>query len=111
MKLIDVFVVCRGRDRDRERYNPNAFKEKAGYKPDVKLEYVDEQGRHMNPKEVNFLLLETFKSRFILCRYKHLCMCGFRSGQAETNMYLRYLLPHRHSDIFHTSFMGRFRGN
>ena len=46
----------RDRDRDRDRYNPNAFKEKSGYKPDVKLEYVDEHGRQMNPKEVFILL-------------------------------------------------------
>ena len=50
--MINFCDAFRGRDRDRERYNPNAFKEKVGYKPDVKLEYVDEQGRQMNPKEV-----------------------------------------------------------
>lgn len=50
-------MVFRGRDRDRERYNPNSFKEKVGYKPDVKLEYVDEQGRQMNPKEVRFVIV------------------------------------------------------
>ena len=27
------------------------FKEKDSYKPDVKLEYVDESGRHLNQKE------------------------------------------------------------
>ncbi|CAB4014383.1 U4 tri-snRNP-associated 1-like [Paramuricea clavata] len=53
----------RGRDRDRERYNPNAFKEKAGYKPDVKLEYVDEQGRHMNPKEAFRYLSHKFHGK------------------------------------------------
>ena len=50
--MINFCDAFRGRDRDRERYNPNAFKEKVDYKPDVKLEYVDEQGRQMNPKEV-----------------------------------------------------------
>ena len=29
------------------------FKEKDGYKPDVKIEYVDETGRKLTPKEVS----------------------------------------------------------
>ncbi|XP_028392981.1 U4/U6.U5 tri-snRNP-associated protein 1-like [Dendronephthya gigantea] len=53
----------RGRDRDRERYNPNSFKEKVGYKPDVKLEYVDEQGRQMNPKEAFRYLSHKFHGK------------------------------------------------
>lgn len=53
----------RGRDRDRERYNPNAFREKSDYKPDVKLEYVDEQGRLMNPKEAFRYLSHKFHGK------------------------------------------------
>lgn len=59
-------LLNRGRDRDRERYNPNAFREKSDYKPDVKLEYVDEQGRLMNPKEASLgfcLLLYTVQGK------------------------------------------------
>lgn len=38
----------------REEYRgfTQDFKEKDGYKPDVKIEYVDESGRKLTPKEV-----------------------------------------------------------
>lgn len=38
----------------REEYRgfTQDFKEKDGYKPDVKIEYVDETGRKLTPKEV-----------------------------------------------------------
>lgn len=38
----------------REEYRgfTQDFKEKDGYKPDVKIEYVDESGRRLTPKEV-----------------------------------------------------------
>lgn len=38
----------------REEYRgfTQDFKEKEGYKPDVKIEYVDESGRKLTPKEV-----------------------------------------------------------
>lgn len=61
-RIINFSFSYRGRDRDRDRdrYNPNAFKEKSGYKPDVKLEYVDEHGRQMNPKEVYYIIILSF---------------------------------------------------
>lgn len=39
----------------REEYRgfTQDFKEKDGYKPDVKIEYVDETGRKLTPKEVS----------------------------------------------------------
>lgn len=39
--------------KKRDRYTGMLmdFKEKESYKPDVKLEYVDETGRHLNQKE------------------------------------------------------------
>ncbi|KAH3855507.1 U4/U6.U5 tri-snRNP-associated protein 1-like isoform X5 [Dreissena polymorpha] len=37
--------------RDRYTGNLSEFKEKVGYKPDVKLEYADESGRQLNEKE------------------------------------------------------------
>jgi len=37
---------------NRFRYDPYSFKEKSGYKPEVKLEYVDNKGRRLNQKEV-----------------------------------------------------------
>lgn len=41
----------------REEYRgfTQDFKEKDGYKPDVKIEYVDETGRKLTPKEVRGL--------------------------------------------------------
>ena len=41
---------------DPGRYNPSQFREKEGYKPDIKLEYVDEAGRALTPKEVSSLI-------------------------------------------------------
>lgn len=43
-------VYCRDRDyeRDKDRYRV----EKEGYVPTIKLDYVDEHGRQMTPKEV-----------------------------------------------------------
>lgn len=43
-------------NRKRDRYSGGGgmiqdFKEKDGYKPDVKLEYVDDSGRMLNQKE------------------------------------------------------------
>jgi U4/U6.U5 tri-snRNP-associated protein 1 len=37
----------------RERYSgpTSDFKEKDGYKPNVKIEYIDDDGRVLNPKE------------------------------------------------------------
>lgn len=42
----------------REEYRgfTQDFKEKDGYKPDVKIEYVDETGRKLTPKEVSRVL-------------------------------------------------------
>lgn len=39
----------------REEYRgfTQDFKEKDAYKPDVKIEYVDESGRKLTPKEVH----------------------------------------------------------
>lgn len=39
--------------KKRDRYTGmlTEFKEKSGYKPDVKLEYADETGRQLNQKE------------------------------------------------------------
>lgn len=39
-------------DRDKDRYRV----EKEGYVPKVKIDYVDEHGRQMTPKEVTFIL-------------------------------------------------------
>ena len=43
----------------REEYRgfTQEFKEKDAYKPDVKIEYVDESGRRLTPKEVIVYLL------------------------------------------------------
>ena len=52
----------RGRNtRANDRYSGPTmdFKEKSSYKPDVKLEYVDDEGRKLNAKEAfryDFLL-------------------------------------------------------
>lgn len=35
------------------RYDPYSFKEMSGYKPEIKLEYVDNKGRQLNQKEVS----------------------------------------------------------
>lgn len=50
-------------DRDRDRYDPYAWKEKTNYKPDVKLEYVDNKGRAMNQKEAFRLLSHKFHGK------------------------------------------------
>lgn len=51
------------RERDRERYDPYAWKEKTNYKPDIKLEYVDNKGRQMNQKEAFRLLSHKFHGK------------------------------------------------
>jgi hypothetical protein len=50
MFLTFKYLYCRERDydRDKDRYRV----EKEGYKPNVRLDYVDEHGRQMTPKEV-----------------------------------------------------------
>ena len=51
MFLLFVFIVL---PRDLSRYDRDAsFPEKKGYKPNVKIEYVDDSGRLLNTKEVN----------------------------------------------------------
>ncbi len=54
-KLLSNFHtnVCR-----RDRYNgpTQAFSEKSGYTPNVKLEYIDDLGRNMNEKVISFSL-------------------------------------------------------
>ena len=56
--VVQVFFLnCSDLDekfRKRDRYSggiTSDFKEKDGYKPDVKLEYVDDSGRMLNEKE------------------------------------------------------------
>lgn len=51
------------RDRDRDRYDPYAFKEKSNYKPEFKLEYVDNKGRNLNQKEAFRLLSHKFHGK------------------------------------------------
>lgn len=56
----------------REEYRgfTQEFKEKDGYRPDVKIEYVDETGRKLCPKEVSFpqtCPLDVFKTSILLC--------------------------------------------
>uniref|UniRef100_A0A8C9KD67 Spliceosome associated factor 1, recruiter of U4/U6.U5 tri-snRNP n=1 Tax=Panthera tigris altaica TaxID=74533 RepID=A0A8C9KD67_PANTA len=48
----------------REEYRgfTQDFKEKDGYKPDVKIEYVDETGRKLTPKEVSRAVASCFSS-------------------------------------------------
>ena len=42
----------RGRGRGERYMGPvTEFKDKDGYRPDVKLEYVDDEGRKLNAKE------------------------------------------------------------
>lgn len=52
-----------GYDRDRDRYDPYSFKEKSNYKPEIKLEYVDNKGRHLNQKEAFRLLSHKFHGK------------------------------------------------
>lgn len=49
----------------RERYNGpvTEFREKMSYKPDVKLEYVDEKGRTLTPKEAFRVLSHKFHGK------------------------------------------------
>jgi len=51
------------RGYDRERYDPYAFKEKDTYKPNVKLEYVDDHGRPLNEKEAFRYLSHRFHGK------------------------------------------------
>lgn len=53
----------RGYDRDRERYDPYAFKDKPNYKPEFKLDYVDGKGRSLNQKEAFRLLSHKFHGK------------------------------------------------
>ena len=53
------------RERFNDRYNSslNEFKEKINYKPDVKLEYNDDQGRTLNQKEAFRILSHKFHGK------------------------------------------------
>eukprot|EP00112_Aurelia_sp_Birch-Aquarium-sp1_P016841 Seg385.12 transcript_id=Seg385.12/GoldUCD/mRNA.D3Y31 product="U4/U6.U5 tri-snRNP-associated protein 1" protein_id=Seg385.12/GoldUCD/D3Y31 len=51
------------RGYDRDRYDPYVFKEKESYKPEVKLEYVDNKGRPMNEKEAFRFLSHRFHGK------------------------------------------------
>jgi hypothetical protein len=56
--------------RKRDRYGGGIitdFKEKDSYKPNFKLEYVDDAGRHMNQKEA-----PPYRSRFLYFSSKSL---------------------------------------
>ncbi|XP_047137880.1 U4/U6.U5 tri-snRNP-associated protein 1 isoform X1 [Hydra vulgaris] len=53
----------RGGAYDRDRYDPYAFKEKTNYKPNVKLEYVDNKGRELSQKEAFRLLSHKFHGK------------------------------------------------
>ena len=58
------FIVCgllcrKDRERDPRDHRDNyrsitTFAEKKDYRPDVKVEYVDDFGRMLDPKEVHF---------------------------------------------------------
>ncbi|EDO37415.1 predicted protein [Nematostella vectensis] len=50
-------------DRDRDRYGGGSRGEKEGYKPNVKLEYVDEKGRTLTPKEAFRYLSHKFHGK------------------------------------------------
>ena len=47
-----IVLIPLRRDRDYERNKDRYGVEKEGYIPKVKLDYVDEHGRQMTPKEV-----------------------------------------------------------
>ena len=48
------------RDRERDSYRSvTTFAEKKDYRPDVKVEYVDDFGRMLDPKEVHFHTVHT----------------------------------------------------
>ena len=48
------------RDRERDSYRSvTTFAEKKDYRPDVKVEYVDDFGRMLDPKEVHFNTVRT----------------------------------------------------
>lgn len=53
--LCPLFRAIDDKYSRREEYRgfTQDFKEKEGYKPDVKIEYVDESGRKLTPKEVH----------------------------------------------------------
>lgn len=53
----------RGYERDRDRYDPHSFKDKSNYKPNIKLEYVDDKGRPLNKKEAFRLLSHRFHGK------------------------------------------------
>lgn len=55
----------KSRRRGAERYSGpvTAFQDKAGYKPDVKLDYADEHGRLLTPKEAFRVLSHKFHGK------------------------------------------------
>lgn len=53
----------KGRGRDRYAGPLSEFKDKSGYKPDVKLEYVDDHGRVITPKEAFRVLSHKFHGK------------------------------------------------
>ena len=76
----------RERDRDRETYRSSStFVEKKDYHPNVKVEYVDDFGRMLDPKEVCCL------------------------DNCHSLLMLRLVVFSRLSDTCHTSFMAKAR--
>lgn len=54
----------RGRGRGERYMGPTTdFKDKDGYRPDVKLEYVDDEGRKLNAKEAFRYLSHKFHGK------------------------------------------------
>jgi len=85
----------RDRDRDRDSYRPtSSFAEKKDYHPDVKVEYVDDFGRMLDPKEVcischTWYLLLIYV--YIIVRLSGICHTSFM-GRAQVERKLRNVL-------------------
>lgn len=67
--FFSLFIICRGDDdkfnrRDRFHSGPlSEFKEKDNYKPNVKLEYIDDSGHLLNEKEAFRYLSHKFHGK------------------------------------------------
>ena len=63
-KYVDSARVAFYRCISFSRHGGSSSKNKQEYKPDVKLEYYDDNGRPLTPKEVRFILNPLFFSAF-----------------------------------------------
>ena len=85
------------------------FREKEGYKPEVKLEYVDDAGRTMTPKEAFRMLSHRFHGKGSGKRKTEKRMKKFEEDQVLAMFALNILCFHLRNICLQTLFISVLR--